>query len=157
MSQSNGSQLERYWVSYLEHLREHLYELSWILFQAKETDLQCSKIVVTPTPGDAASAGRENGLPLQATWGARQLLRKTHAFLHTYLFWKGMRSQLSTSTKIYTKWHAGQIIHFLFLVGGTWGKKKKRRKEKAGLMFIFSNILNCQSILSPVVFEKPSK
>ena len=39
------------------------------------------------------------------------------------------------------KWHAGQIINFSFASRGYLGKKP-------GIMLIFSNVLNCQSIVS---------
>lgn len=82
---------------------------------------------------------------LNSIRAARQLLWKMHEFIHTYFLQKEIRSQLRISTKTYVRWHAGQILHFLFPVGGIW-KKKNNNQENPGIMFIFSSILNCQPV-----------
>lgn len=59
---------------------------------------------------------------------------KMHKCMHTYLFWKGIHSQLSISTRIYMKWHGGKITHFLLRGGGEQNQKNPTKKKPKSLV-----------------------
>lgn len=56
-----------------------------------------------------------------------------HRRIHTYVFWKGIHSQLSISTRIYRKQYGGQMTHFLLLAGSICGGEKKKEETQNNL------------------------